>query len=125
MILNQKENIFEEKKNNYFIDILLYFKFNSLSMAILKASLIFQSILIKFLLFFSIILISAIIYNLSRFEQIYNLKDKFINQKCGDLISNEIFFQIGDYVYITILYNYQMLLYSIILCSTFLIKILI
>lgn len=74
------------------------------------------------MIMFSIALISAFLFNIYLSEKNTNIIERFISQKCGDLITNETFNQIGNRVNFIILNNYQNLLFSIILCGFLLFK---
>jgi len=86
----------------------------------------FFTVMHKYLLKTKFILVKLLIFSLAAFtngiifiiflnEKNNNINESFVNQKCGDIITNDIFFQLGKHVSLNILNNYQILLYSILL----------
>lgn len=81
-----------------------------------------QFIFLRFLIFSVAAIISNIIFSIYLNEKNNSIYERFISQKCGDIITNEIFNQTGKHLSDIILNNYQILLYSIFLIGAIILK---
>lgn len=122
--LKNKEDIIFELENGlqYKLKKFSFNYFAKILDKVINSTLKTQYILIKVLLFSIASLISTLILTIYLNEKNHSIYEKFISQKCGDLITNEIFNQIGKHLSMMILNNYQVLLYSIFLFGTIYLK---
>jgi len=112
------ENINEKE----FIDELTHIKINELDNKFPKNLTNIHFILMKLFIFSVTVLISAILFNMFLNEKNNNIHQRFISQKCGDIISNEIFNEIAKHIGEVIINNYQILLISIFLNGLIILK---
>jgi len=125
-ILKNKEEIISQINNGLECKLIKLFPISTIKKIFCKInchSLKIQFVLLKFLILSVAAFLSSIIFNIYLIEKNNSIYERFISQKCGDIITNEIFNQIGKHLSLILLNNYQILLYSIFLIGTVILKI--